>query len=203
MQLSHPCQREVWNKVLGHPVYCCHKPGIMILDRFPFLEQFEYLTELELFGGSFYRDQISGLLERRGRGLTRLHLISVASVDYRFVMWVWNLKKLLVLFETNFMSLLMAFQMIMWLIWSFTSNHPIYIYRAIARISQNCPNLEGLALTHCNVGNQVSFPTNSKNLINLRCISSLWRGGTRTRMRSTRGGGRTTSWPGRRTKLPR
>ena len=49
-------------------------------------EQFEYLTELELFGGSFYRDQIQGLLERRGRGLARLHLISVASVDYRFVM---------------------------------------------------------------------------------------------------------------------
>ena len=48
-------------------------------------EQFEYLTELELFGGSFYRDQISGLLERRGWGLTRLHLISVASVDYRVV----------------------------------------------------------------------------------------------------------------------
>ena len=45
--------------------------------------QFEYLTELELFGGSFYRDKISAFLERRGRGLKRLHLISVASVDYR------------------------------------------------------------------------------------------------------------------------
>ena len=59
---------------------------ILMLTNLHF--QFEYLTELELFGGSFYRDKISALLERRGRGLTRLHLISVASVDYRFEMGV-------------------------------------------------------------------------------------------------------------------
>ena len=54
-------------------------PSYLVLD------QFEYLTDLELFGGSFYRDRIPELLERRGSGLTRLHLISVASVDYRVV----------------------------------------------------------------------------------------------------------------------
>ncbi len=70
------------------------------------LEPFEYLRELDLFGGSFYDDGVARLLEVRGAGIVRLNLMCVRGVDYR----------------------------------------------AIAKISVDCPKLESLGLTHCELG---------------------------------------------------
>ncbi len=49
---------------------------------FTVLSSFEYLTELCLFGGSFYTDKLDALLEIRGGQLTSLSLMSVSKVDF-------------------------------------------------------------------------------------------------------------------------
>ena len=51
-------------------------------DFYNCLIGFEYLTDLTLFGGSFYNDKLSDLLSERGYNLTNLALISIAQIDY-------------------------------------------------------------------------------------------------------------------------
>ncbi|TRY71183.1 hypothetical protein TCAL_17320 [Tigriopus californicus] len=46
------------------------------------LATFEYLTELDLYGGSFYKDKVKDLLSLRGFHLKRLNLIAMSQVDY-------------------------------------------------------------------------------------------------------------------------
>lgn len=54
-------------------------PNYLVL--LPFLN----VTKLELYGGSFYKDRISDLLQVRGHFLTKLTLISIKEIDYRAV----------------------------------------------------------------------------------------------------------------------
>lgn len=46
------------------------------------LASFEYLTELDLYGGSFYTHKVQELLTLRGFHLRRLNLIAMSQVDY-------------------------------------------------------------------------------------------------------------------------
>ena len=47
------------------------------------LAHFSNLTELELFGGSFYDHKITELLETKGFRLRTLTLTSVKQIDYK------------------------------------------------------------------------------------------------------------------------
>ena len=44
---------------------------------------FANLTDLDLYGGHFYKDKISELLQIRGEKIEKLRLISVQGIDYR------------------------------------------------------------------------------------------------------------------------
>ena len=50
-ELSHKCQREVWNKVLGHPVECCVKINTEIGDRRSKLQEGERKVSLNQIQG--------------------------------------------------------------------------------------------------------------------------------------------------------
>ena len=52
------------------------------------LVPFEYLNELCVYGGSFYKDKLKELLEIRGANLSRLSLIAVTKVDFLAVAYI-------------------------------------------------------------------------------------------------------------------
>ena len=60
------------------------------VQNFLVLEPFEYITELCLYGGSFYQDKMKELLQIRGYNITRLSLISVQHVDYLAIAYISN-----------------------------------------------------------------------------------------------------------------
>lgn len=58
------------------------------VNDFLVLANFEYLTDVTLFGGHFFKDRIKDLLELKGLSLNRLTLISVSGVDFRALAYV-------------------------------------------------------------------------------------------------------------------